>query len=169
MLKTEMIMKRIMLLVTLCLSVFVLAQTGQAPDFVLPDLNGKNYKLSEKLGKGPVLINFWATWCVPCQEEMKKLKEIYKQYEKDGLAILSISLDDPKTLGKVKSFVNTNRHPFKFLLDADTKVFKLYQGANMPFTILLDKQGQIVYTHTGYRKGDEKKLETKIAQLIQKD
>jgi len=159
--------KRTVLLLFLLLATSLFAQTGStAPDFVLPDLKGENFKLSENLGQGPILINFWATWCLPCREEMKKLKKIYKKYHKDGLEILSISIDDPKTVGKVKSFVNTNRHPYKFLLDTNTKVFKLYQGVNPPHTILLDKQGKIVYSHTGYRKGDEKKLQAQIAKLI---
>lgn len=162
-------MKSIILLAILCLSVLGFVLKDTAPDFVLPDLNGENYKLSENFGKGPILINFWATWCVPCREEMKKLKKIYKKYKDDGFVILSISLDDPKTVGKVRSFVNTNRYPFKFLLDTNNKVFKLYQGTHPPLTILLDKDGQIVYTHTGYRRGDEKKLDKRIAKLIQKD
>jgi len=138
----------------------------RAPDFVLSDLDGGLFKLSEHLSKGPILINFWATWCVPCHAEMRKLKEIHERYASRGLTILAIAIDDPKTVGKVKSFVNTNRYPFQFLLDTDNKVFKLYQGSNPPLSVLLDKAGEIVYTHTGYRKGDEKKLAEQIVRLL---
>lgn len=161
-------LKKIFLILSF-LSMNVFSQTEKAPDFVLPDLKGAPYKLSENLGKGPVLINFWATWCFPCMEEMKKLKKIFKQYEEDGLTILSISIDDPKTVGKVKSVVNTNRFPFKILLDTNSKVFKLYQGTAPPFSLLLDKRGHVVYSHVGYRKGDEKKLEQEIIKLIKED
>jgi peroxiredoxin len=129
-------------------------------------MNGKNYQLSENLGKGPILINFWATWCIPCREEMKKLKKIYETYQKDGLQILSISIDDPKTVNKVKSFIKTNRYPFTVLLDTNNEVFQLYKGTNPPLSVLMDKNGKIVYDHTGYRKGDEKKLEEEIVTLI---
>ncbi|RMF60257.1 MAG: TlpA family protein disulfide reductase [Calditrichaeota bacterium] len=159
---------------TLFLSLFIFsliafAQENKAPDFVLPDIDGNNYRLYDHLGEGPILINFWATWCIPCREEMKKLKKIYKKYKDDQLEILSISIDDPKTVGKVKGFVNTYRYPFTFLLDTNNEVIRLYQGNNPPYTVLLDKDGTIVYTHTGYRKGDEKKVEEKIAHLISLD
>jgi len=153
----------------LFLSFSSFAQTAAAPDFVLPDLAGENYRLSKNFGAGPILINFWATWCAPCIEEMKKLKDLHQEFGQTGLTILAISIDDPKTVGKVKSFVNTNRYPFKFLLDTNNDVFRRYQGVNVPFTILLNRDGQAVYTHTGYRKGDAKKLQEQIAKLIRRD
>ncbi len=159
-------MKKLVLLAIFCFGLTAEAQEKTAPDFTLPTLEGKNYQLSKNLGKGPILINFWATWCIPCREEMKKLKEIYQTYEKDGLQILSISIDDPKTVSKVKSYINTNRFPFTVLLDTNNEVFQLYKGTNPPLSLLLDRNGKIVYEHTGYRKGDEKKLEEKIAALI---
>ena len=162
-------MKSTTLFVSVLLLLFVasgFAQQEKAPDFVLPDIEGNNYQLWENLGKGPIVINFWATWCIPCREEMKKLKKIYKKYKDDGLVILSISIDDPKTVGKVKGFVNTYKYPFTFLLDTNNEVIQLYQGTNPPYTVLLDKDGTIVYTHTGYRKGDEKKLAEQIEYLL---
>lgn len=162
-------MKRLIFATVLFSCFSSLAQTNSAPDFVLRDLNGENYRLAKNFGSGPILINFWATWCAPCLEEMKKLKEIHQAFAKAGVTILAISVDDPKTVGKVKSFVNTNRYPFKFLLDTNNEVFKRYQGVNVPFTVLLDRQGHVVYTHTGYRKGDEKKLQERIAKFIRQD
>ncbi len=158
-------MKLTSLLMMLSIAVSLPAQTA-APDFTLPDLDGQNYKLSENFGKGPILINFWATWCVPCLAEMKKLKELHAQYQPKGLTILSISIDDPKTVSKVMGFVNSNRYPFKFLLDTNLEVFKRYHGVNPPLSVLLDKAGRIVFTHMGYRKGDEKKLAEEIAKLV---
>lgn len=155
-----------------CLLIFTLSvfpQDNTAPDFNLPDMNGKNYQLSENTGKGPILINFWATWCIPCRAEMKKLKDIYKDYHDQGLEILSISIDDTKTVNKVKGFVKTNRYPFTILLDTNSEVFQLYQGSNPPQTVLIDQNGKIVYTHTGYRKGDEIKLAEEIAKLLKKE
>ncbi|NIW80680.1 MAG: redoxin domain-containing protein [Calditrichae bacterium] len=160
-------MRGMAFLLMLCFSLSLFSQSETAPDFVLPDLDGENYKLSENLGNGPVLINFWATWCIPCRSEMKKLKDIYEEYHPKGLEILSISVDDPKTVGKVRAFVNTHRYPFKILLDTNNEIFQLYQGSNPPLTVLIDKEGEIVYTHTGYRKGDEKKLEKMIVELIE--
>ena len=146
-----------------------MAQEKSAPDFTLPQLDGSNYKLSENIGEAPILINFWATWCIPCLAEMKQLKKVYKKYKDQGLQILSISIDDPKTVGRVKGMVKSKRYPFTILLDTNSEVFNLYQGSNPPLSILIDKQGKIVYNHTGYRKGDEKKVDKMIADLLKND
>ena len=159
-------MRQILLLFLLFLSTAAFAGKNAAPEFTLPDMNGNNYTLSQHFGKGPILINFWATWCLPCRTEMKALKKIYKKYSDNGLQILSISIDDPRTVSKVKGTVKTNRYPFIILLDTNSEVFQLYQGTNPPLSILIDKNGEIVYSHAGYRKGDEKKLEQEIAQLL---
>ncbi len=138
-----------------------------APDFVLRDLEGKNYKLSENLNQGPILINFWATWCLPCREEMKELKDVYEKFEDEGLQILAISIDDPKSLARVKSFIKSRNYPFKVLLDTNSEVMQLFQAKNPPYTVLLNSEGIIFYTHSGYRKGDEKIVEEKIEILVQ--
>ena len=142
-------------------------EIARAPDFVLPDLKGKNFKLYENLEKGPVVINFWATWCAPCIEEMKKVKKLHKEYSQKGVQFLAISVDDPKTVGRVKSFVKSHRYPFKILLDTNSEVLKLLQGTVPPYTVVLNKKGEIVYTHVGYRKGDEKKLKEQIKMLLE--
>jgi len=146
-----------------------ISKDKQAPDFVLQDLDGNNYKLSDNFGKGPILINFWATWCLPCQEEMKKLKKIYKKYHEQGLEILAISVDDTKTVSSVPGFINSRRYPFTVLLDTNNEVMQLFQANNPPYTALLNAQGKMVYTHSGYRKGDETKIEQKILKLLESD
>jgi cytochrome c biogenesis protein CcmG, thiol:disulfide interchange protein DsbE len=138
----------------------------KASDFTLPDLKSKNFQLSDHFGQGPILINFWATWCLPCKAEMNAYKKIYKKFNNKGLQIVSISIDDPRTVSKVKSAVRTNRYPFKILLDTNSEVFQLYQGTNPPLSLIINKDGQIIYSHTGYRKGDEKKVEKIISGLL---
>lgn len=138
----------------------------KAADFVLKDIDGKNYQLSQNLGKGPIVINFWATWCIPCQEEMKKMKSIYKKYSKKGVQFLAISVDDPKTVGRVKAFVKSRRYPFHVLLDTNNDVMRQLQGTVPPYTLILDKEGNIVYSHVGYRVGDEKKVEKVLSELV---
>ncbi|MBN1999264.1 TlpA family protein disulfide reductase [candidate division KSB1 bacterium] len=128
------------------------------PDFTLPGLDAETVKLSENFGKGPIIINFWATWCLPCKAEMKALKKVYKKYQSRDLHIFSISIDDPKTVNRVKSFVKANRYPFTVLLDTNSEVFRRFGGTHPPLTIVLDREGAIRYSHTGYRKGDENLL-----------
>jgi cytochrome c biogenesis protein CcmG/thiol:disulfide interchange protein DsbE len=162
-------MKKLLLLFLLTFLITGFSQdvaNNAAPDFVLRDLEGKNYKLSENLNQGPILINFWATWCLPCREEMKELDDVYHKFKDDGLEILAISIDDPKSLARVKSFIKSRNYPFKVLLDTNSEVMQLFQAKNPPYTVLLNPEGIIFYTHSGYRKGDEKIVEEKIELLL---
>jgi len=141
--------------------------TGKkAPDFTLKTLEGENFQLSQNLGKGPVVINFWATWCIPCIEELKHMKKLYDSYSKKDVQFLAISIDDPKTVGRVGSFVKSHNYPYKILLDTNNEVIQLYQGKVPPYTVLIDSEGYMVYTHVGYRMGDEKELEKQIKKLL---
>jgi peroxiredoxin len=139
----------------------------KAPDFVLKELDGSQYKLSENLGKGPIVINFWATWCIPCIEELKQLKRLYRNFAEKEVEFLAISVDDPKTVGRVQSFVRAKKYPFKILLDTNNDIMHLYQSNVPPYTVVIDQKGDIIFAHVGYRMGDEKRLEEEIKKLLQ--
>jgi peroxiredoxin len=154
------------------IAIKVTAETEEkkkARDFTLRGLNGKNYILSENIGKGPIIINFWATWCLPCYSEMKELKRIYGTYSNINLQILSISIDDVKTLSKVKMTVRSKKYPFTVLLDSNRGVYKKYQLSGVPHIFLIDKNGIIIYSHKGYKKGDEKILEENLQAIIKNE
>lgn len=142
-------------------------QTGRsAPAFKLENVDGNYVSLKDELGDGPVLLSFWATWCKPCIEEMTKYKDIYEEYKDKGLKVLAISIDDERTVAKVKPFVKSKRYPFNVLLDTNSEVARKYYAQNIPYSVLLDKKGSIVYTHLGYMKGDELKMKNRIDELI---
>ncbi len=144
-------------------------QTGRsAPDFKLENVQGDYVSLKDELGGGPVLLSFWATWCKPCIEEMTKYKDIYSIYKDKGLKVLAISIDDERTVAKVKPFVRSKNYPFPVLLDTNSDVARKYYAQNIPYSVLLDKSGNIIYTHLGYMKGDELKMKNKIDELINK-
>ena len=140
---------------------------SKAPDFVLKDLEGKNYRLSENIGEGPIVISFWATWCVPCIEELKQMKRIYKKYSDMGVQFLAISIDDPKTVGRVNSFVKSHKYPYTVLLDTNNEIITLYQSKIPPYTVIIDNDGNVVYTHVGYRMGDEKIVDRELEKLFE--
>ncbi len=140
---------------------------SQAPNFTLPDMNGKKVELKSLLGKGPVFIHFWATWCKPCLEELPYLDKMGQTYKDKGLAMVAISIDDPKTVNKVKSLIKTRRYKFLVLLDTAQEVSNLYHVQDvMPTDVLLDAKGMIRHTHTGYKPGDEVTLEKEITRLL---
>ncbi len=142
-------------------------QTGvNAPEFKLENIDGDYVSLKDELGDGPVLLSFWATWCKPCIEEMTKYKELYENYKDKGLKVLAISIDDEKTVAKVKPFAKSKKYPFTILLDSNSDVARKYYAQNVPYSVLLDKSGKIVYTHLGYMKGDELKMQNKVDELV---
>jgi len=145
----------------------LVAQAAEsAPDFSLPNLDGKTVRLASVEARGPVVVSFWATWCVPCPEEMKHLQRLYQKYAADSLTVLAVAIDGPKTASKVKPFVMGRRFTMPVLLDTNNDVKRLYNVNAVPTVYVLRRGGVISYTHTGYRPGDEVTLEKEIQKAI---
>jgi len=143
------------------------AKAQRAIDFTLKDLDGNPAKLSDYYNKNVILIDFWATWCVPCIKELPHFQKFYDRYKEKGLKILSISVDGPETVALVKTFVKRYKYSFPVLLDTESKVVALYNPrVILPYTILIDREGNINYVHQGYSPGDENFLEQKIIELL---
>ena len=163
-----MIMKN--LLLGLTLSVFAATSlassdlTGQAaPDFVLKSSTGDNLRLSEYRGD-VVMVNFWATWCGPCRQEMPLLDELYSRYERVGFSLLGVNIDDDSR--KAMNMVSDLGVSFPVLFDARKEVSKLYEVEAMPVTVLIDREGTIRYVHHGYKPGYEDKYLDQIRSLL---
>jgi len=143
--------------------------TGRkAPNFKLINLDGKYVELNNETGNGPVLLSFWATWCKPCLEEMVEFNKIYEQYKDKGFSLLAISTDTEKSVAKVKPYIKSKGYNFPVLLDTNSEAARKFYAQQMPYTVLLDKNGNIVYTHLGYMKGDEQKVEKLVTDLLEK-
>lgn len=139
-----------------------------APDFELKDLAGKRVKLSTLTASGKVvLIDFWATWCVPCIAAMPHLDKLHREFSDKGLVVLSISTDGPQTQAQVRSLVKREKFTMPILLDPDGKIFAALnpRGTN-PFTLIVDRAGKIAESHEGYNPGDEKKYREWVEQLL---
>lgn len=140
----------------------------KAQNFILEDLDGDFVELYDITGNGPILLSFWATWCKPCVEEMKELNKIYKEYKSEGFNLIAISIDSEKNVARVKPFIKAKNYDFTVLLDTNSEVARIYYAQVVPYTVLLDENGSIVYSHLGYKKGDEKEIEKLIKSLIEK-
>ncbi|MCS7053067.1 MAG: TlpA family protein disulfide reductase [Ignavibacterium sp.] len=138
----------------------------QALNFKLESIDGNQVELSKLYGKGPILLSFWATWCKPCIEEMVELNKIYEEFKDKGFNLLAISTDNEKTIAKVKPFIKSRGYNFTVLLDKNSEVARKYYAQQIPYSVLLDKDGRIIQTHLGYMKGDEKKLRELIISLL---
>ena len=139
---------------------------SQSYDFDLLDIEGNNIKLSEQLKKGPVFLQFWATWCIPCKEEMKHLNELYEKYKDSGFVYIAVSIDDQKSSSKVKPFIESKGYKFTTVYDTDKNVFINYGGQDPPFSVFLNKSGNVIKTYTGYILGDDAKLESDIKAAL---
>ena len=150
-----------------CLLLLLLVSFAMAdmmPDFKLPDATGKNVVLQELLGKGPVLIDFWADYCKPCKDAMPQLNTLAEKY--DSLTVVMISIDAPKNLPKAKNYLKSKNYKFITLFDSEKTLAKKIGATNPPHTFILNKQGEIVYSHIGYEPGVENEYEMHIRNLL---
>lgn len=134
-----------------------------APDFTLKTLNGESVRLADLRGQ-VVMINFWASWCGPCRQEMPLLNKIHDDYHKAGFTLLGINLDEQTSAAK--AFLKTTPVTFPVLHDEGGKVADLYKNTAMPSSYFIDKKGKIAHLHRGYRPGEEQDYRKQIRKLL---
>lgn len=138
----------------------------KAPDFSLQDLNGKRFSLNQFKGK-VIFINFWATWCGPCKEEMPSMEVLHQQFKGKNFVLLAVSVDyGGQQL--VKEFINKYQYTFPVLIDPKCKTFDLFKIKGIPATFLIDKKGRMVGKATGPRDWKSPEVASLINLLIQK-
>ncbi|MDP2310140.1 MAG: TlpA disulfide reductase family protein [Pseudomonadota bacterium] len=159
---------RFALFATVALAVPVTAGAAgkAAPDFSLRDLANQAQTLSQHKGK-VVLINFWATWCGPCQVEMPHLQAMARELGPKGLVLLGISADAARDASKVKPLVVSKGLTYSILLDPQTTVVAQYNPTKtLPFNVLVDRAGNIDQVFSGYNPGDEVTLRAAVEKLL---
>jgi peroxiredoxin len=134
-----------------------------APDFVLKSASGTNLRLSEYRGN-VVMINFWATWCGPCRQEMPLLNDLYSRYGRVGFSLLGVNIDDDSR--RAMDMAEELGVTFPVLFDERKEVSRLYQVEAMPVTVLVDRTGKVRHVHLGYKPGYEEKYLTEIRALL---
>ena len=137
-----------------------------APDFTLPNLQGKDIVLSEVLKEGPVIVDFWATWCKPCVKAFPELQQVFDNYKDCGLRLLAISIDGPKSASRVAELVKSRGNTFEILLDPGQQVARKFHVTSVPRTVLINTNGEIVYAVTGYRPTNREELEKAVSVLL---
>jgi thiol-disulfide isomerase/thioredoxin len=141
------------------------SSTGPAPAFKLTGRGGKAIDLAQFKGQ-VVMINFWATWCGPCRQEMPLLEDIHKKYKAMGFTMLAVNVEPDSAaaeawLGKLAKPVT-----FPVAFDTESKVSKLYKVAGMPSTVFVDRKGNVRVMHKGYKPGDENFYLTQIRSML---
>lgn len=164
----ELMKKALITILLLFGTVFFNGFGDQVPDFSLKNVDGSAFNLSDHLGKKIILIDFWASWCKPCKKLLKELDKVHKNYS-DTVEVIAISTDDSSAFSQVESYIKGKRYSFIVLLDPESSVLRILNPPRvLPFTMLIDKKGDIAYTHTGYMPGYEKELMKEIEKMIGK-
>jgi peroxiredoxin len=139
------------------------APGAAAPDFAAKSSSGRNVRLSELRGQ-VVLVNFWASWCSPCRQELPLLGKLYAQYRSAGFALLVVNVDDNRK--DAEAMLKRLDLRFPTLFDASKSVAKLYGVDMMPATLVIDRDGRVRYVHRGYYEGYERKYEQQVRDLL---
>jgi thiol-disulfide isomerase/thioredoxin len=140
-----------------------IAPGAPAPGFQLPSSGSGPLALSDLKGQ-VVLINFWASWCGPCRQEMPVLEQLYRKYKPAGFTLLGVNVE-PKS-GDALGFLKGTPVSFPILFDTTSKVSTLYEVTGMPSTVILDRKGNVRYVHHGYKPGEEGEYLDQIRTLM---
>ncbi len=163
-------MKIITLTTTLffCLSLSLLSAQDPLPEVTIKTLEGQSIMLKEALHEGKTtILSFWATWCAPCKKELDAISEIYDEWqEKFNAELIAISVDDARATAKIKPMVAQKGWPYRIFVDSNQELMRSLHFQSVPYTVVVNAKGNIVYTHTGYLPGDELELENELASLV---
>lgn len=138
-------------------------------DFTLRDVKGDEINFKSLLGKGPLLVNFWALWCEPCKQEMKAFKGLVEKFKQEGVSMVAINTDQVKSLSKVRAYVTTQELNIPVFTDPDGSVARdIFSMESLPYSLILMPDGSVYKKHIGYTAGDENTTEKELIELIHK-
>ncbi|TDI83680.1 MAG: TlpA family protein disulfide reductase [Caldithrix sp.] len=160
-------MKLRLVLLTAILTLTCAMHRNEIPNFKQKNLQKKNVELYQLLEKGPVLLDFWATWCKPCLKAFPKLNALHEKYGDKGLTILGINEDSNRNQTKIKPFVKSLNIQFDVVFDANNALMRQFQISNLPATILISPDRKIISRDFGYSPNKFKKLEKQIISLLE--
>ena len=162
-------MRKFLLLFLIILG--VQAVQAQLPKISLKDINGKTVQ-TDTLSNGgkPFIIDFFATWCKPCNRELDAIHEVYADWQKEtGVKIIAVSIDQAQNINKVKPLVDNHGWEYEVLLDPNGDLKRALGIQMIPYVLIVDGKGNIVYKHNGYTDGAEEELIEKVRELLKID
>ncbi len=137
-----------------------------APRFSAVTVEGAKLELGALLARGPVVLDFWATWCHPCVQAMPGLQRLHERYGASGLSLVGISIDGPRNFARVQPFARQRGVTFPIVRDEDGSLQGRYHVTEVPTTIVIASDGRIAATFTGYRPGQHDAIEAAVRELL---
>lgn len=161
-------MRKILLCMLVMLCGFVSTADAQLPKVTLRDIDGKTVSTDTlRNGGKPFIIDFFATWCKPCNRELDAISEVYEDWQKEtGVKIYAVSIDQAQNINKVRPLVEQKGWNYDVLLDPNSDFRRAFGGQMIPFVVVCDADGKVVFQHNGYTEGAENELYDKVKQLV---
>lgn len=144
------------------------AQSVELPDTQIKDVSsGKKVSFNKTFEPGKVtMVSFWATWCVPCKKEIKNVREKLESWHKEAdFNFMTVSIDESRAEGLVRSYAKSQGWDFPYYIDPNGDLKRSLNFQNVPFTVIVDKNGKVAYMHSGYEEGGEEEVFAKIKEL----
>lgn len=162
--------KLIYSLALVLLSASAFAQSQDLPATKIRDLDGKQVSFNEAFEKGKVtLVSFWATWCIPCKQEIKNIKSKLEDWKKEtDFNYMTVSVDDSRATAMVKTYAKSQGWNFPTYTDPNSDLKRSLNFQNVPFTIIVDANGKVAFQHSGYEEGGEDELFEKVKAISKK-
>jgi peroxiredoxin len=154
-------MKKLIIYLIMVVTCFTLqGQDKTLPNIIIKDLDGNNVNIQDiENDSNPIILNFWATWCKPCKNELNNIDDLYQEWkEETNVKIIIVSVDDSRSSAKVKPYINSMGWTFEALSDPNRQLARQLNVITVPHTFLINGEGKIVYEHKGYITGDEDEL-----------
>lgn len=157
----------ILALAALLIATPLIASDGPGvPNWRTRCADGSRIDFHETLSDGPVVLSFWATWCKPCLRELPHLAELQEKYE-GRVTVLAVNIDETRSVNKVRPFLKSKRIDLQVPMDTSGDIRRLLQvGSSVPYVLIYDEHGNEVYSHSGYKDGDEHELEAQVRKLL---
>ncbi len=149
-------------------SLLALSAAAQLPSVQLRDIEGRTVDTATLSNDGrPIIISFWATWCKPCQRELKAIAEVYDEWQEEtGVRLVAVSTDEGQNVAKVRPLVDAEGWEYQVLLDSNGDFMRTLGVQTIPHALIVDGQGNIVWQHTGYTEGGEQEIIDVVRKLV---
>lgn len=163
-------MKKIIALLAVSAFSFQTMAQNELPTTIVKDLKGASVPFNQAFEEGKVtIVSFWANWCIPCKKEIKAIRDKMPEWKTEAdFNFMTVSIDESKSTALVKSYIKSQGWDFPSYLDPNSDLKRSLNFQNVPFTIIVDKEGKIAFMHTGFEEGGEDELFAKAKELAEK-